>query len=137
MAMPHARLSRLPTRLIAPSTFSLTGTGIPPNTSGPTTIGVSTPQPYVAVEPGESVDVPIVIANNNSTASSTLTFVLTRTIDAYTFEQRSEPECGPIGPSATFTDWTEFPYLENQQDVISVQRGPKPGGVGGAYRAFG
>jgi NADH-quinone oxidoreductase subunit I len=34
-------------------------------------------------------------------------------------------------------DWTEFPYLENQQDVISVQRGPKPGGLGGAYRAFG
>jgi NADH-quinone oxidoreductase subunit I len=33
--------------------------------------------------------------------------------------------------------WTEFPYLENQQDVISVQRGPKPGGIGGAYRAFG
>ena len=35
------------------------------------------------------------------------------------------------------TDWTDFPYLENHEDVISVQRGPKPGGVGGAYRAFG
>src|SRR4029450_6432580 len=35
------------------------------------------------------------------------------------------------------TDWTAFPYLENQEDVIAVQRGPKPGGVAGAYRAFG
>ena len=35
------------------------------------------------------------------------------------------------------TDWSAFPYLENAEDVISVQRGPKPGGVGGAYRAFG
>ena len=35
------------------------------------------------------------------------------------------------------TDWTEFPYLEGENDVISVQRGPRPGGVGGAYRAFG
>ena len=35
------------------------------------------------------------------------------------------------------TDWTEFPYLEGESDVISVQRGPKPGGAGGAYRAFG
>ena len=35
------------------------------------------------------------------------------------------------------TDWTEFPYLEGESDVISVQRGPRPGGVGGAYRAFG
>ena len=35
------------------------------------------------------------------------------------------------------TDWSAFPYLENAEDVISVQRGPKPGGIGGAYRAFG
>ena len=35
------------------------------------------------------------------------------------------------------TDWSEFPYLESHEDVISVQRGPKPGGAGGAYRAFG
>ena len=31
---------------------------------------------------------------------------------------------------------TEFPYLEDQ-DVVEVQRGPEPGGAGGAYRAFG
>src|SRR5918996_385253 len=33
-------------------------------------------------------------------------------------------------------DWSPFPYLDSQ-DVISVQRGPEPGGAGGAYRAFG
>jgi NADH-quinone oxidoreductase subunit I len=33
-------------------------------------------------------------------------------------------------------DWTAFPYLESA-DVIAVQRGPEPGGAGGAYRAFG
>ncbi len=31
---------------------------------------------------------------------------------------------------------SEFPYLKDQ-DVVEVQRGPEPGGVGGAYRAFG
>jgi NADH-quinone oxidoreductase subunit I len=30
----------------------------------------------------------------------------------------------------------EFPYL-NEGDVISVQRGPEPGGAGGVYRTFG
>ncbi len=30
----------------------------------------------------------------------------------------------------------EFPYLEDES-VVAVQRGPEPGGVGGAYRAFG
>ena len=30
----------------------------------------------------------------------------------------------------------EFPYLEDDS-VIEVQRGPEPGGAGGAYRAFG
>ena len=32
---------------------------------------------------------------------------------------------------------SEFPYLEPDDDVVAVQRGPEPGGVGGAYRAFG
>ena len=27
-------------------------------------------------------------------------------------------------------DWSPFPYLDSQ-DVISVQRGPEPGGVAG------
>ena len=31
---------------------------------------------------------------------------------------------------------SEFPYLKDQ-DVVEVQRGPEPGGAGGAYRAFG
>jgi len=30
----------------------------------------------------------------------------------------------------------EFPYL-NEGDVVEVQRGPDPGGTGGAYRIFG
>ena len=30
----------------------------------------------------------------------------------------------------------EFPYLKDDS-VVEVQRGPEPGGVGGAYRAFG
>ena len=30
----------------------------------------------------------------------------------------------------------EFPYL-HESDVISVQRGPEPGGAGGVYRTFG
>ena len=34
------------------------------------------------------------------------------------------------------TDWEQFPYLDSA-DVISVQRGPQPGGIGGAYRVFG
>jgi NADH-quinone oxidoreductase subunit I len=34
------------------------------------------------------------------------------------------------------TDWEQFPYLDSE-DVISVQRGPQPGGAGGAYRTFG
>jgi NADH-quinone oxidoreductase subunit I len=33
-------------------------------------------------------------------------------------------------------DWERFPYLDSA-DVVSVQRGPQPGGPGGAYRAFG
>lgn len=91
-------------------------------------IDVSTPQPHVAVEPGDSVDVPIVIANSNSTDSPPLTFVLTLTIDAYTFEQQSEPECGPIGPSPTFSDWTQFSIApiaanETRTCVIRVTRG--------------
>ena len=30
----------------------------------------------------------------------------------------------------------KFSYLHDEH-VVAVQRGPKPGGVGGAYRAFG
>jgi NADH-quinone oxidoreductase subunit I len=30
-----------------------------------------------------------------------------------------------------------FPYLKGDDEVVSVQRGPKPGGARGAYRAFG
>ena len=91
-------------------------------------IDVSTPQRHVAVEPGDSVDVPILIANNNGTDSPALTFVLTDTFDAYTFEQRSEPECGPIGPSSTFGDWTQFSIApiaanETRTCVIRVTRG--------------
>jgi hypothetical protein len=71
-------------------------------------IDVSTPQQHVAVEPGYSVDVPILIANHNSTVSPPLTFVLTDTSLAYTFEQRSAPECGPIGPDPADPDWTQF-----------------------------
>jgi NADH-quinone oxidoreductase subunit I len=38
--------------------------------------------------------------------------------------------------NAEKTDWEAFPYLDSA-DVISVQRGPAPGGAGGAYRALG
>jgi NADH-quinone oxidoreductase subunit I len=31
----------------------------------------------------------------------------------------------------------EFPYLPDAEHVVTVQRGPEPGGVGGAYRALG
>ena len=31
----------------------------------------------------------------------------------------------------------EFPYLTDADEVVSVQRGPEPGGAQGAYRAFG
>src|SRR5262249_59078451 len=34
-------------------------------------------------------------------------------------------------------DWSAFPYLEDADEVVSVQRGPEPGGLAGAYRAFG
>src|SRR5262249_7724753 len=33
-------------------------------------------------------------------------------------------------------DGGEFPYLKDES-VVAVQRGPEPGGLGGAYRAFG
>jgi hypothetical protein len=91
-------------------------------------IEASTPEQHVAVEPGHSVDVPILIANNNSTASPTLTFVLTQTSDAYTFEQGSEPDCGPIGPSPVYSGWTQFtiaPIAANATRicVIRITRG--------------
>ena len=35
------------------------------------------------------------------------------------------------------SDAEQFPYLKNADEAISVQRGPKPGGARGAYRAFG
>ncbi|MGI8726473.1 MAG: hypothetical protein ACR2K6_02165, partial [Solirubrobacterales bacterium] len=31
---------------------------------------------------------------------------------------------------------TDFPYLKDDS-VVAVQRGPDPGGAGGAFRAFG
>ena len=34
------------------------------------------------------------------------------------------------------TDWEQFPYLDSA-DVISVQRGPEPGGIGAVARVFG
>ena len=34
------------------------------------------------------------------------------------------------------TDWEQFPYLDSA-DVISVQRGPDPGGIGAVARVFG
>ena len=33
-------------------------------------------------------------------------------------------------------DWEQFPYLDSA-DVIAVQRGPEPGGLGGVARTFG
>jgi hypothetical protein len=92
-------------------------------------IDVSTPQAHVAVEPGQSVDVPILIANHNSTDSPTLTFVLTLTIDAYTFEQRSAPDCGPIGPDPANPGWTQFSIAPiaagaARTCTIRVTRGP-------------
>jgi hypothetical protein len=92
-------------------------------------IDVSTPQQYVAVEPGYSVDVPILIANHNSTVSPPLTFVLTRTSAAYTFEQRSAPDCGPIGPYPAIPDWTQFSIAPiaagaTRTCTIRVTRGP-------------
>jgi NADH-quinone oxidoreductase subunit I len=33
-------------------------------------------------------------------------------------------------------DWEQFPYLDSA-DVISVQRGPEPGGIGAVARVFG
>jgi len=92
-------------------------------------IDVTTPQAYVAVEPGESVDVPILITNHNSTASPTLTFVLTETSLAYTFEQRSQPDCGPIGPDPANVGWTQFSIAPiaagaTRTCTIRVTRGP-------------
>ena len=40
------------------------------------------------------------------------------------------------GRARTPEDVSEFPYLKDDS-VIEVQRGPEPGGIGGAYRAFG
>ena len=32
---------------------------------------------------------------------------------------------------------SDFPYLKDAEHVVEVERGPEPGGMGGAYRAFG
>jgi NADH-quinone oxidoreductase subunit I len=32
---------------------------------------------------------------------------------------------------------SDFPYLKEGDEVVAVQRGPDPGGLGGVYRAFG
>ncbi|HEV7489982.1 MAG TPA: hypothetical protein VGO25_04195 [Rhodanobacteraceae bacterium] len=68
-------------------------------------IEVSTPQGSVAVEPGYSVDVPIVVTNHGA-ASSELELLLPPTPGDYTFEQLSQPDCGPIVPAPD--GWTEF-----------------------------
>ncbi len=47
---------------------------------------------------------------------------------------RDAEHAGHRGPGGRHM--TEFRYLDDQ-DVVEVQRGPEPGGVGGAYRAFG
>jgi hypothetical protein len=70
-------------------------------------IEVSTPQETVAVEAGHRVDIPIVVTNHGAT-SSELELLLPPTSGDYTFQQLSEPDCGPIVPAPDFPGWTEF-----------------------------
>ena len=44
---------------------------------------------------------------------------------------------GPGGGCMSEEAKPEFPYLKDADEVVSVQRGPEPGGARGAYRAFG
>lgn len=71
------------------------------------TYEASIPDTTIAVEPGESVDIPVTIVNHDTADSPELHLVLTDPIGDYTFEQRSLPDCGPIEPSTTFANWTE------------------------------
>jgi hypothetical protein len=71
-------------------------------------VTVTTPQAYVAVEPGQHVTVPLVFVNHGAAASPAVHLILTDDANDYAFEQASEPDCGPIVPSTTFAGWTEF-----------------------------
>jgi hypothetical protein len=88
-----------------------------------------TPDSTIAVEPGQSVDIPVVIANNEDFDSPVLHLVLTASEGSYTFEERSLPECGPIGPSTERPDWTEsaiapIPAHETRTCTIRATRDP-------------
>src|SRR3954464_15604723 len=71
------------------------------------TYEASIPDTTIEVEPGESVDIPVMIVNHDGSASPELHLVLTDPIGDYTFEQLSLPDCGPIVPSTTYSGWTE------------------------------
>ena len=76
-------------------------------TAGAQTYEASVPDTTIAVEPGGSVDIPVTIVNHDGAESPELHLVMPSPIGDYTFEQRSEPECGPIVPSTTYEGWTE------------------------------
>ena len=69
---------------------------------------VTSPDFYVPVEPGQHADIPLVFTNQGDEASSEALFVITASGASYTYEQRSQPECGPIGPSSIAPTWQEF-----------------------------
>ncbi len=61
----------------------------------------------LAVEPGQSIDIPITITNHGVIPTQPLQLVMPSGVGNYTFEQLSAPDCGPIGPSTMYRDWTE------------------------------
>jgi hypothetical protein len=71
------------------------------------TYEASIPDTAIAVEPGESVDIPVAIVNHDGSASPELHLVMPPPVGNYTFEQLSLPDCGPIVPSTTYSGWTE------------------------------
>jgi hypothetical protein len=71
-------------------------------------ITVQFPGTQLAVEPGQSVDIPIVITNSGVIPTQPTQLVMPGpVVGGYTFEQLSAPDCGPIGPSTIAPDWTE------------------------------
>lgn len=71
------------------------------------TYEASIPYPTLAVEAGESVDIPVTIVNHETSDSPELHLVMPNPVGDYTFEQRSAPDCGPIVPSTTYAGWNE------------------------------
>lgn len=92
-------------------------------------VTVEIPGTMMAVEPGQSIDIPIVITNHGVIPTQPLQLVMPSPLGNYTFEALSTPDCGPIEPSTMYPDWTEsaiapIPALATLTCTIRATRDP-------------